>query len=96
VRKRWDTVPKKGKCHADQYAELYKYGYSCQEIADELGCSKQNVNKLIRKYYPEIMRSKGKALKQKKRNDVKLVNSVLMESDKYNTLVSNSVLRRNE
>jgi transposase len=96
VRKRWDTVAKKGKCHADQYAELYKYGYSCQEIADELGCSKQNVNKLIRKYYPEIMRSKGKALKQKKRNDVKLVNSVLMESDKYNTLVSNSALRRNK
>jgi hypothetical protein len=30
------------------------------------------------------------------RNAVKLVNSVLMESDKYNTLVSNSVLRRNE
>jgi transposase len=96
ARKRWDTVAKKGKCHADQYAELYKYGYSCQEIANELGCSKQNVDKLIRKYYPEIMRSRGKALKQKKRNAAKLVNSVLMESDKYNTLVSHSALRRDK
>lgn len=96
VRAKWEATAKRGRCHADQYAQLYKCGYSCQEIADELGCSKQNVNKLIHRYYPELMRGKGEALKQKTRNASKLVNSVLMESDKYNTLVSHSILRRNK
>jgi transposase/Mor family transcriptional regulator len=94
IRKKGYVAAVRGKANASQFNELYLAGFSCQEIAEELGFSKNHVWYLLDKYYPESLRNPAEAKKKRKLRETKMVNGILMEDDKYCALVSHAALRR--
>lgn len=79
---------KKGRARAAQFKVLYEQGMSMHDVAKVVGCDEASVNRMIRKYCPESIRSPAQTKKKKAISLKKASNDELMKGGKYSHIPS--------